>query len=184
MSARLRSALLVAAALFLTADSALAAAAASAVALPDTGLFAPVAAQFAARVQRELASRPQGATADRVRLLLATGRADEAATLSSALAMDTPDARSARGRALLARLDFAALATVESALANTEEERSLRYALMFARDDAAGVDRLTRDAASSRDDAERRPELMSAARLAYDQLKYTAADSLYGRVLA
>lgn len=162
-------------------------ASAPAVALPDTGLFAPVARRYAARVEHERAAAAHGASAGRVHLLLATGRADEAVSVSAALPLDTPENRAARGRALLARLDYAALAPVEAALGVTEEERSLRHAILFSRDDAPTVDSLTRAAlaaAAGTRDADVRPELVSAARLAYEQLKYTLADSLWRRALA
>lgn len=154
------------------------------VAHPDTGLFAPVAARFAAREDRAHASASHGGTADRVLLLLATGHAAEAVRLSAQLPLDAPETRTARGRALLAVQDFGALAALESSLGAAEDERSLRFATLFARDDAATVDVLARDAIARANDAAARPELMAAARLAFDQLRWERADSLYARALA
>ncbi|MFN8587202.1 MAG: hypothetical protein U0704_05315 [Candidatus Eisenbacteria bacterium] len=155
-----------------------------AVALPDTGLFAPVAGRFAARAERARLSESHGASAGRVLLLLATGRPDEAVRVSASLDPGTPEARAARGRALLAVQDFAALAALEPALGDADDERALRHALLFARDDAAAVDSLTRAAVAGTHDAAVRPELLSAGRLAYDRLQYALADSLFRRALA
>lgn len=50
---------------------------AAATALPDTGLFAPVAEQLRARLARIAALPDAGVSAERLRLLLETGQPDE-----------------------------------------------------------------------------------------------------------
>src|SRR5262245_5469777 len=77
------------------------------VSLPDTGVFAPVARQYAARLAR-LEEIQSGVTAERLRLLFATGRMDEAAKLVSPETADGPIAI-AWGKSLLAKKDFATL---------------------------------------------------------------------------
>lgn len=164
------------------------AAPAPAVTLPDTGLFAPVAARYRARIER-LAALPVSATADeRMALLLAVGRTDDAAEMARGLAEDTPAVRAMLRRVLLARQDFEGVEALDARpklpSRPGEAERSSRYAVRIAHDDAAAVDSLTRAAVARGDDASARPELLAAARLAYDQLRFGRADSLYARVLA
>src|SRR6185503_18135981 len=89
-------------------SSAAAATAPSTPTLPDTGLFASVAAQFKARSDQLLRSERQPVTPERLRLLLATGRPDEAAKLSGQATGDPRELAVARARVMLVRQDFAA----------------------------------------------------------------------------
>lgn len=149
------------------------------VALPDTGLFAPVARHYRACLNRlgELEAGPP--TPERIRMLLATGQMDEAARLAPSLIGDSPEITTVRGRTLLARQDFAALAPVLARIspASSDGERGLRYAWLIASDDAPRLDSLTRGGG-------RTPELLAAGRLAYDMLNYPRADSCFTRALA
>ncbi len=155
-------------------------------ALPDTGLFAPVARQNRARLEAAKQSGP--ASPEHVRLLLATGMTDGAAQLLRGLSGDPREADAVRARVLLARQDFAALEPVrrriEAGPADREDERGVLFAWLVASDDAATVDARTRAAVAGRDDARKVPELLAAGRLAYDRLDYPRAETLFTRVLA
>jgi len=157
-------------------------------ALPDTGLFAPVAARTQARLARLAARGEAVITPGRVRLLLATGQTDEALRVLPKLTGDSREVAVARARVLLARQDFAALATEMERLAaeraSTEPERALRFAYALALDDAPQVDSLSRAVDRRGDDGSRVPELLAAGRLAYDRLDYPRAESLFTRALA
>ncbi len=155
---------------------------------PDTGLFAPVAAQYHARLARiaELDRGPLGP--ERVLLLLATGQPDRADSAMRASGATSRSATVAAARVALARQDFAAL---PSALAAWRadggllpRERSVDLAYRLACDDAASVDSIARVALARGDDAAAIPELLAAARVAYDQLAYPRAESLFTRALA
>ncbi len=154
----------------------------------DTGLFAPVARRHAARLERLRAIAKEAPGPERARLLLATGQPDEAARLVPRLAGDSRELAVTRGRVALARFDFAGVAAemarIEAERAATPEERALRFAWAFARDHAAAVDSLSRDAVRGRNDGAQVPELLAAGRLAYDRLDFPLADSLFARALA
>ena len=163
------------------------ASAGAAPALPDTGLFAPVARLY--RAQSEAAAKGGASvTAGHLKLLLATGRVDEAAALLPKLAGDPREADVVRVRVLLARQDFTALEPVRKRIMagpmDREDERSVRFAWQVATDDAASVDSLTRAAVAGADDAHAVPELLAAGRLAYDRLDWSRADSCFSRALA
>lgn len=153
------------------------------VALPDTGLFAPVAAQLADRAARLAASA--AGSPERIALLLETGRQAEAAREAVGLKGDATPVLVARARAALGVQDFKTAAPILAQLASrTEAEaRSTRFLWEFARDNAAAVDTLTRRRLAT-GDAGAVPELLAAGRLAYDMLRYPAADSLFRRALA
>jgi len=161
---------------------------AAAPALPDTGLFTPVAARFKARTERLLRTERQPSTPERLRLLLATGRPDEAARVMDRASGDPRELAVARARVMLARQDFAplaaAMATIPVGPEAHERERALGFAWRVARDDAAGVDAATRAAVASSDDAAHLPELLAAGKLAFERLDYPRADSLFARALA
>ncbi len=131
----------------------------SAPALPDTGVFAPVARQYQARLKqrRTVAGSPR-----------------EAAVV--------------RARALLAVQDFAPLAPLMSGIAAqprpSDAERAVCLAWASVRDDAAAIDSLTRAAVAGHNDAGSVPELLAAGRQAYAMLEYARAESLFQRVLA
>ncbi len=151
------------------------------VALPDTGLFAPVARQFAAREER--LARVSSPSAERVELLLATGRTDQAAREAASLRGDDPATLLARARAALAVQDFAAVAPLAARLEGSTdaEARGVCYAWESARDAAATIDsrtraRLARDATA--------PDWIAAGDLAFDMLDNARADSLYRGALA
>src|SRR5213594_2918723 len=82
-------------------------AAAPAVALPDTGLFAPVAAELRAHLARLAELPPRAAGPEAVGLLLDTGAPEQAARRAAALPSDDAETRVARARAALAVQDFA-----------------------------------------------------------------------------
>ena len=162
-----------------------------AVALPDTGLFAPVAEQLRARLARLAELEPAGVTPERLGLLLETGQADAAVRLAVQLGGETPEALVARARVALAVQDFAAVAPLAERLAALPdagpEARWTRYQWEYARDAAATIDSLTRArlaGGAAAGGADAGPELLAAGRLAYDLLDYPRADSLFARALA
>ena len=152
------------------------------IALPDTGLFAPVAEQREAGLAR-LAALPPGASVERVWLLLDTGQPAEAARLAPRLRDGVP-AEVARARAALAVQDFAGAAPIVAKLATRSdaEARAARLSWEFARDAAGVVDSLTRSRLVAGDEGAE-PELLAGGRLAYDRLDYPRADSLFSRAL-
>ena len=166
----------------LAAPAGTAASAAPAVVLPDTGLFAPVAAQLAAREKR-LASPSVGAL-ERIHLLITSGRAADAAGAAARLPGDDTATRIARARAALAVQDFAAAGPLVARLAPFTDPatRRVRYAWEFVRDAAGAVDSLSRAALAGPGAAA--PDWLAAGRLAYDMLDYARADSLFGGALA
>lgn len=160
---------------------------AAATALPDTGLFAPVATRWRARLAA-LERMPAGVTPGRIRLLLATGQVDRAAGELARLKGTSGEPDAVRAKVLLARQDFRALEEVRLRIMDggmdREDERAAILAWRFALDDAAGIDTATREAVAGGDDAAHVPELLAAGRLAYDRLDYPRADSCYARALA
>jgi tetratricopeptide (TPR) repeat protein len=150
--------------------------------LPDTGLFAPVADQL--RSRRGVSQLP-GLTPNRLRLLLETGRMDEAARLAPGLEPSDTEALVMRARVALAVQDFAAAAPLIERLAALPEAdaRTVRLRWLVARDDGGAIDALTR-ARLGGADTDDVPELLAAGRLAYDLLDYPRADSLFARALA
>jgi tetratricopeptide (TPR) repeat protein len=180
-SQRFLARLLMAGAFAVLAFTARAEAAAPAVALPDTGLFAPVAAQLAERQARLARLTTPGP--ERTWLLIGTGQGGEAALEAARLNGDDTATLVARGRAALAVLDFKAAAPLFTRLAALPdaEARSTVYLWEFARDNAPVVDSLSR----ARLAAGGTPaDWLAAAKLAYDQLDNARADSLYSRALA
>src|SRR5580765_4586121 len=153
-----------------------------AAALPDTGLFAPVADHWAG-IQEDLAGLSADADgARRVRALLLCGRPDEAARIAKTLSGAKPENMFAQARAALAVQDFAAAAPLIAQIATIDspEARSIRYRWEYARDNAAAIDSLTRARLLSGDSGNE-PELLAAGRVAYDLLNYARADSLFTR---
>ena len=161
---------------------------AAAPALPDTGVFAPVARLYRARIERLLKTERQPVTPEKIRLRLATGQSDEALHDLKKLVGDSREVAVVSARVRLARQDFAALAETMARLdaerAATTDERAVRFAWRAARDDAAGIDSLSRAAVRGRDDTSALPELLAAGKQAYDRLDYPKAESLYSRALA
>lgn len=159
----------------------------AAVALADTGLFAPVARQHRERLERLASTAPLPAD-ERALLLLATGQSGAALALMAAQGDRTTADRVAHGRALLARLEFEPLAPLVATFAPGESGsvgvRALRYADLAARDDAPALDALTSPAVAGHDDARAVPELLAAGRLAFDRLDYARAESCWTRALA
>ena len=150
--------------------AALASPAAADVALPDSGIFAPVAGQLAERTGRLAAARD----AERIRLLLDTGRPAEAARLADTMQGDAVELKVARAYAALAVQDFAAAAQRIRALEGRDEPeaRAVRLAWLRVRDDAGAVDSLARTRPGGA------PELLALARQAFDLLDYARAESL------
>ena len=116
-----------------------AAASAPAVALPDTGLFAPVAAQLRERESRLAKTTKPGA--ERIGLLLATGGNELAAREAAKLRGDDSGTLLARARAALAVQDFAAAEPLVRRLAgsNDPDARGVHYRWLSIRDDAAAI---------------------------------------------
>ena len=157
---------------------------AAAAALPDTGLFAPVAEQLRARLDRLAALKDAGVSAGRLTLLLQTGRHDLAARIAPGLDSGEPEALVARAAVALAVQDYAAAAPLMERVSALREPdaRALGYRWESARDHAAAIDSLTRARLATEPDGV--PELLAAGRLAYDLLDYPRADSLFTRALA
>lgn len=152
-----------------------------------TGLFAPVARQVHANLER-LRSLPPGAVSpERIELLLATGQPDLAAHELDRLRGEPRAVALAKARVLLARQDFAAAAPVVKAIAArpdpTDRERQVVFAWAWARDDAAGVDTLTLGASLAPGTAAPLPDLLAAGRLAYELLRYARAESCFTRAV-
>ncbi len=146
------------------------------VVLPDTGVFAPVAAQLADREAR--LARTTKAGAERVGLLLATGRVDEAAREAAKLRGDDLRTQLARARAALAVQDFATAGSLVSALADIPDAafRSVQYQWEYARDNTAAIDTLTRRRLASDATA---ADWLAAGKLAYALLDNARADSMF-----
>jgi len=183
----MRIALLCGAVAVCTAAALLPATNARAQAPADTGLFAPVTAQYRARLARLESLKRGPATSERVRLLLATGRIDEAVESLPHLTGEAREVALVKALTLLARQDFAAAAPVFARLAaledSTGEEREATLAWRFAHDDAAGVDALTRGALAVPAVDVRIPDLLAAGRLACSLMRYARAESCYSRAL-
>jgi len=153
----------------------------------DTGLFAPVAVQYRARLAR-LESLKQGpATPGRIRLMLAAGLIDEANRSLPRLTGKARELALVKARTLLARQDFAAARPFFARLAAledpTDEEREATLAWLFAHDDAARVDALTRGALAVPAADVHIPDLIAAGRLACSLMRYARAESCYSRAL-
>jgi len=153
----------------------------------DTGLFAPVRAQYDAR-RAALERLPAGAvTPVRVNLLLALGRVDEAHALLPRLAGGPRAMALAKLRVLLARQDFAAARPLAARLAartdRSDAESRILYAWANAHDDAPRIDSLSRGASLAPGTAAPLPDLLWAGRLAYDLLDYARAESCFTRVV-
>src|SRR5262249_8947636 len=129
--------------------------AAVSVALPDSGVFAPVAAQYRARMalaRRTAAGRGDivsgEALRERIEALLDTGQPDAAASLVSRSREALRTQLNVRARTLLARQDFAAARPlIERLRALPSPDAGARrqiYAWLFACDDAATIDSLSR----------------------------------------
>ncbi len=149
-------------------------------------LFAPLAAQQTARLAQ---LTPQGRTtsASHVHLLINAGLIDDAAAAQRSLTGDARELAQAKLRVALTRQDFAAARPLVQTLAArrdpTDPERALRYAYLFALDDADAVDRLTRGISLAPGTSASLPHLLAAGRLAFDLLNYDRADSAYTRVI-
>ena len=157
---------------------------ASGAALPDSGLFRPVAAELRANLTRLGALPGTSVTPERVRLLLATGQSDAAAALADRLSGDPREVRLVRARLALARQDFASARPLLDAIAAeatpTDGERGFRYAWDAARDDAPSIDQRARARIAS-GAGNLTLDLLAAGRLAYDRLDYARADSCFTR---
>lgn len=169
----------------------------AALTLPDTGLFAPVAKQWAERGRR--ADSP-GLSPAKVVALLDAGRVDEAFAAVQEYdrpafggsGSDEPDL-AVQAQVLMARFEFEALRQRVDHLLRTlvigpsgdvptEGHRRALHLGLLAFDDAARVDSLTRAwLATPRGGT---PEWLAAGRLAYDMLDYPRADSCFAAALA
>ena len=152
-----------------------------------TGLFAPVARQLHADLER-LRSLPPGAvTPGRIELLLATGQADAAARELGRLRGEPRAVAVAKARVLLARQDFAAARPVVAAIAVRRDlddrERQVVFAWAWVHDDAARVDTLTLGASLAPATTAPLPDLLAAGRLACELLRYARAESCFARAI-
>ena len=149
-------------------------------------LFAPVASQHEVRLSllRGFETRRAVTPGDLDRLIEA-GRVDDAATALPRLVGPVRDVGRARLRVALARQEFSVAAPLVASIAArqdaTEAERALRFAWLFAVDDAAAVDGITRGSLGH--EAAPLANLLAAGRLAHDLLDYGRADSCFARVL-
>jgi tetratricopeptide (TPR) repeat protein len=161
---------------------------APAVALPDTGVFAPVAAQLKGKAAGLAALPATGDTLERIRLLVATGRVNEASRLLDRVPDQSRDIVAEKARVRLVRQDYdGARAVAERVRAEpspTEQELALLYAWLFARDDAATVDTLSRRRLATLGAKANARDWLAAGRVAYDLLDYPRADSCFTRALA
>lgn len=153
------------------------------------------APDFSDDVERQLAAHfgalerlPAGSPA-RIRHLLAAGRVDEAVAAAARLEGGDHDPREvnlARGWAFLTVQDFVqarpTVGRLQSQGVLNDDERELRYAWLFALDDGAQVDRLSRRSLSTRGPVPN-PDLLAAGRLAADLFNYDLADSCFRRVM-
>ncbi|MEO5987861.1 MAG: hypothetical protein ABIU54_07750 [Candidatus Eisenbacteria bacterium] len=159
----------------------------SASALPDTGVFAPVARHYRSRLEQVRAGTGN-ATPERIGLLLAIGQPEQAVRQAGSLRGDPREAAVARARALLAVQDFAAaaplLARIQAEASASDAERAVGLAWASVRDDAGAIDSLTRAAVAGHEDARAIPELLAAGRQAYAMLDYPRAEALFQRALA
>ena len=180
-----RTPLAAAIAVLLTLFAAAPAGAASAA--PDTAeLFAPVAAQIAARESAIAAERAAGKpTPKLLELLIAQGRAEEAAALLPNLAAEPRAALEIRARVALARRDYAALAPLAAELGQepqpTDGERELILEWRFQTDDIATVDHALAGIDLSPATQAPVPDLLAAGRLAYNLFDYPRSDSAFAR---
>jgi tetratricopeptide (TPR) repeat protein len=159
---------------------------APALALPDTGVFAPVARQLRDRLARLHAMPPARVMPDRIRLLLETGQPEVANRLLARLIGSPRAVAATKAHVALVRQDFAAAAPLLEACmaqpATTGRERALLYAWLFARDASATVDSMSRaHMAGGAPDA---ADLLAAGRLAFESLDYARAESCFTSALA
>jgi tetratricopeptide (TPR) repeat protein len=153
-------------------------------AVPDNGVFAPVARRFA-QDRATLEKLGAAVTRQRIALLMRLGRVDAAYAALPALKGDPRAVALARFRVLLARQDYAQAEPLARGFRAQEnpsfEERDAWLAWRFAHDAAGSVDTLTRGALG--EPGGRIPELLAAARLAGSLLDYARAESCYARAM-
>ncbi len=158
----------------------------AAVTLPDTGLFAPIAAQWRERVAETKRPARGEMTLERLEALLEAGDVDGAYAALARMGGAKRAADVARARVLLARAEFKQLTPVLTRLAAlpqpTELERRALYVALAACDDGARIDTLTRLRLAA--DPGGVPEWLAAGKLAYDLLDYARAESCFTRALA
>ena len=153
------------------------------VALPDTGLFEPVARQYQARLARLAALPDTQATPERLWLLMDTGQADLAARLAAASDLEGTLDLAVRARVAIMVQDFATAAPIAERLATFEdaEARAAAYVWQFTRDDASTIDQRARVRLARGENGP--AELLAAGRVAYDLLDFARADSMFARAL-
>ena len=150
-------------------------------------LFAPVAAQIAAREVAIAKERAEGKrpTPRLLELLIDQGRAQEADSLLPKLAAEPRAAREIQARVKLARRDYAALAPLAAELVQESDpndgERDVLFDWLFLTDDAEAVDRRLSGIDLTPGTRAPVPDLLSAGRLAYNLLAYPRADSAFAR---
>ncbi len=175
-----------AAALLTMVFSAPATRAADAPATSDT-LFAPVRAQIERGAVPAKAKTGGSVQAEVVLAVLSSGRVDEATGLLGRIDGDPRLVAATKLQVLLARQDFVNARLVADQIVNRKEpttaERVARFTWLYAIDDAATVDRLTRDHSLAPGTKAPIADLLAAGRLAYDLLNYPRAESCFTRVL-
>jgi len=152
----------------------------------NDSLFAPIAAQLEDRLARLSRTASEGATPERLDLMMDAGRLDEAAAAIRSARGDPRDVARVHLRLALLRQDFAtAKPLAEAILARRDAgdpERSLGYAWLFVIDDAARVDGRARGGRTPAP-ASDVPELLAEGRLEFSLLHYPAAESSFTRAL-
>jgi tetratricopeptide (TPR) repeat protein len=170
-----------------TTLAASAAPAADSTATPLTAeqLFSPVRAQI---TRGSAAVKPTGSVqADVVWAALAAGRVDDAYALLHRIDGDPRQVTATALQVLIAKQDFVNAKQVAERMGQRKDpntaERVARYSWLFATDDAAAVDRLTRGHSLAPGTKAPIGDLLAAGKLAYDLLNYPRAESCFTRVL-
>jgi tetratricopeptide (TPR) repeat protein len=155
---------------------------AAAITYPDTGLFAPVAKQWQARTSRA------GGFAGRasIEAALEAGRIHPIHLIRTRKRPPNRLDDVVHARAWIALVGLGSLRPILARIAAlprpNEDERWVHYQGLFAYDDAARVDSLTRARLGTTLGGT--PEWLAAGKLAYDILDYSRADSCFGNALA
>jgi tetratricopeptide (TPR) repeat protein len=163
--------------------------AASAADTPAVDLFAPVKAGMDSAAAAVAKWRASGASADpaAINALLDSGEIDEAVALLPTLQGDAREVLVTRANVLLTVQDFAAARPLFEEIAarpdRNDAERQALYAWLFALDDMARIDELTRAHSLEPGTTAPVPDLLAAGRLALELLNYDRAEACFQRAL-
>jgi len=155
---------------------------------PASDLFAPVKAQFEARkLEAEKAIGRDFMGPETVANLLESGQPDLALKILPSVTGDPRQVALARANAYLLVQDFAAARPLAESLLSksdlSDPERQLVFAWLFAIDDMARVDDMTRGHSLEPGTTAPVPDLLAAGRLAYELLNYDRAEVCFQRAL-